>query len=144
MAAPAPAGSLAASSAAGGSSASSAGSASSEASSDSSSRRRTAAGTWRITEVAALTDQPGMLRLQLQPVAEDPAAAAGSIQALPGRALVLPAALVAQHRLAVGRWVLTQPQPYGVAYAEADGGPVFFLALDDSWQRELDARPVQL
>jgi hypothetical protein len=141
---PVSAGSLVGSSAAGGSSASSLGSASSEASSDSSSHRRTAA-TWRITDVAVLADPAGAVRLTLERVPADgdaPAAGQGAAAAST-HALVLPADTAARHQLAVGRLVATQPQPYGIAYA-ALGGPAFFLVLDDGWQRELDARPVQL
>ncbi|HOB94679.1 MAG TPA: hypothetical protein PKL46_11510 [Aquabacterium sp.] len=130
------AGSLAASSAAGGSSASmgsSASSDSSEASSNSSSRRTAAAGPYRITAVAALADRPDELRLQLQAVADD--------AAVPALALVLPAALVARHGLVVGGVVTATPQPYGTALAH--GRATFHLLLDDGWQRELDARPVQ-
>lgn len=136
LAVPTVAGSLGASSAAGGSSASmgsSASSDSSEASSNSSSRRTTAAGPYRITEVAALADRPGELRLQLQAVADD--------AEVPALALVLPAALVARHGLAVGGVVTAMPQPYGTAFA--DGRATFHLVLDAGWQRELDARPVQ-
>lgn len=136
LAMPALAGSLGASSAAGGSSASmgsSASSDSSEASSNSSSRRTTAAGPYRITEVAALADRPGEVRLQLQAVADG--------ADVPVLALVLPAALVARHRLAVGGLVTATPQPYGTAFA--DGGATFHLLVDAGWQRELDARPVQ-
>jgi hypothetical protein len=135
---PATAGSLGASSAAGGSSASvgiSASSNSSEASSDSASRRTTAAGPYRITEVAALADRPGELRLQLQ--ALDEAAA------VPALALVLPADLVARRGLVAGQVVTARPQPYGTAFSQGAVAEAFHLVLDDAWQRELDARPVQ-
>ena len=138
LASPAMAGSMAASSAAGGSSASmgsSAASDSSEASSNSSSRRTTAAGPYRITDVAALADRPGELRLQLQ--ALDAAAT------VPALALVLPAALVERHGLAAGQVVTARPQAYGTAFAQGDAGEAFHLLLDNGWQRELDARPVQ-
>lgn len=138
LAAPAFAGSVAASSAAGGSSASmgsSAASDSSEASSASSSRRTTAAGPYRITEVAALADRPGELRLQLQ--ALDAAAE------VPALALVLPVALVERHGLAAGQVVTARPQAYGTAFAQGDAREAFHLLLDNTWQRELDARPVQ-
>jgi hypothetical protein len=137
LATPAMAGSLGASSAAGGSSASAGSSASSDssaASSNSSSKRNTAAGPYRITDVAALADRPGELRLQLQAVADD--------AEVPVLALVLPAALVARHGLAVGRVVTATPQPYGTAFAQGAAGAAFHLLLDDAWQRELDARPV--
>lgn len=135
---PALAGSLAASSAAGGSSASmgsSASSDSSEASSNSSSKRTTAAGPYRITAVVALADRPGELRLQLQ--ALDAAAD------VPMLALVLPVDLVARRGLAAGQVVTARPQAYGTAFTQGAAVEAFHLVLDDSWQRELDARPVQ-
>lgn len=138
LAGPAGAGSLGASSAAGGSSASVGSSASSDSSatsSNSSSKRTTAAGPYRITAVAALADRPGELRLQLQAVADD--------AEVPTLALVLPAALVARHGLAAGQVVTARPQPYGTAFAHASATEAFHLLLDDGWQRELDARPVQ-
>lgn len=138
LAGPAGAGSLAASSAAGGSSASmgsSASSDSSEASSNSSSKRNTAAGPYRITEVLALADRPGELRLQLQAVAGD--------ADVPALALVLPAAVVARHGLAVGGMVTARPQTYGTAFTPGGTTEAFHLVLNDGWQRELDARPVQ-
>lgn len=134
---PVQAGSLGASSAAGGSSASVGSSASSEASSDSSSRRqRQAAGTYRITDVAALADRPGLLRLQLQALAADAPE--------PVHVLVLPVAVVQQQGLAPGGTISARPQAYGTAFAHAAGQPAFFLVLDDAWQRELASHPVQL
>ena len=135
---PAGAGSLAASSAAGGSSASmgsSASSDSSEASSDSSGKRTAAAGPYRITDVAVLVDRPGELRLQLQAL-DDSAA-------VPALALVLPADLVARRGLAAGQVVTATPQPYGTAFTQGAAAEAFHLVLDNSWQRELDARPLQ-
>ncbi len=131
------AGSLGTSWVAGGSSASSAGSASSEASSDSASRRqKTAAGPYRITDMAALDDRPGLVRLQLQALAADAPEAV--------HVLVLPQAVVAQHRLAAGQTVIARPQAYGTEFALGGSQQAFFLVLSDSWQRELAAQPVQI
>ena len=138
VSAPVLAGSLAASSAAGGSSASTGSSASSDssgASSDSSGKRTAAAGPYRITDVAVLADRPGELRLQLQ--ALDAAAD------VPALALVLPADLVARRGLAAGQVVTARPQPYGTAFTQGSAAEAFHLVLDDGWQRELDARPLQ-
>ncbi len=131
------AGSLGTSSAAGGSSASSASSASSEASSDSSSRgQRAAAGPYRITEVAALADRPGQVRLQLQALAADAAE--------PVHVLVLPRALAQQHGLAAGQTITARPQAYGTEFVHGASQQAFYLVLHDSWQRELGAQPVLL
>ena len=44
---------------------------------------------------------------------------------------------------AVGGGVTATPQPYGTAFAQGATGEAVHLLLDDGWQRELDARPVQ-
>ncbi len=134
---PSQAGSLGASSAAGGSSASSASSASSETSSDSSSRRqKAAAGPYRITEMAALAERPGQVRLQLQALAADAPE--------PVHVLVLPEAVVARHGLAAGQTVTARPQAYGTEFVHDASQQAFFLVLADGWQRELGAQPVLL
>lgn len=135
------AGSLAASSAAGGSSASVGSSASSEASSDASSassggKQRAAAGPYRITDVAELAGQPGQVRLQLQALAADAPE--------PAHVLVLPQAIVAQHRLAAGQTITARPQAYGTEFVHDGSRQAFFLVLADGFQRELDPRPVRL
>ncbi len=137
LAVAATAGSLGASSAAGGSSASAGSSASSEASSDSSSRRQTAAaGPYRITDMVALAERPGQVRLQLQALAADARE--------PLHVLVLPQAIVAQHGLAAGQTVTARPQAYGTEFVHDGSQQAFFLVLDDAWQRELGALPVLL
>ena len=135
------AGSLAASSAAGGSSASVGSSASSETSSDASSgssggKQRAAAGPYRITEVAALADQPGQVRLQLQALAADAPE--------PAHVLVLPQAVAVQHRLAAGQTITARPQAYGTEFVHGDSRQAFFLVLTDGFQRELAPQPVRL
>lgn len=131
------AGGLSASSAAGGSSASVGSSASSEASSDSSSgRQKTAMGPYRITDVAEVAGQPGQVRLQLQALAPDAAE--------PVHVLVLPRVLVVQHRLAAGQTITARAQAYGTEFVHDGSRQAFFLQLTDGFQRELDARPVQL
>ena len=137
LALPSVAGSLGTSSAAGGSSASAGSSASSEASSDSSSRRRTAAaGPYRITDMAALAERPGHVRLQLQALAADAPE--------PLHVLVLPQAVVARHGLAAGQTITARPQAYGTEFVHDASHQAFFLVLDDAWQRELGALPVRL
>lgn len=134
---PTQAGSLVTSSAAGGSSASSASSASSETSSDSSSRRqKAAAGPYRITEMAALAERPGQVRLQLQALAADAPE--------PVHVLVLPEAVAARHGLATGQTVTARPQAYGTEFVHDTSQQAFFLVLADGWQRELGAQPVLL
>ncbi len=130
--------SLAASSAAGGSSASSASSASSDTSSDSSSKTGgTAAGPYRIVEVAALPEQPDTLRLTMQPQDD-------GLAARPGLVLQVPRRGFERSGLVVGSAVIARPRPYGTEFAAAETRLAFFLVIDDAWSRELAARPVTL
>ncbi len=131
------AGSLAASSAAGGSSASAGSSASSDASSNSSGgAQRAAAGPYRIIDVAAVADRPGLVRLQLLALHAD----AGGAQ----HVLLLPQAVVDQHRLVAGRTVTARAQAYGTEFVDDSSRQAFFLVLSDGWQRELAPQPLRL
>jgi hypothetical protein len=126
------------------SSASSAGSASSGSASDSiqgSSKSSTApakvaAGDYRIEQVNPAPDRPGMVRVALQPVADDGADGAF--------VLVLPQLTFDQQGLARGDKVSASERPYGLEFARADTRTAFFLVLADNWKRELDPRPVKL
>ena len=131
--------SLAASSAAGGSSASSASSASSDKSSDKSSdssskNTKTAAGPYRIADVAVVPQRPGTLRLRLQ-------ALAGAVHE-DDVVLYLPQQAFERSRLTVGQTVTANQRPYGTEFAIAD--TAFFLVLKDDWFGELAANPVVL
>lgn len=126
------------------SSASSAGSASSGSASDSiqgSSKSSTApakvaAGDYRIEQVNPAPDRPGMVRVALQPVADDGADGAF--------VLVLPQLTFDQQGLARGDKVSASERPYGLEFSRADTRTAFFLVLADNWKRELDPRPVKL
>lgn len=126
------------------SSASSAGSASSGSASDSiqgSSKSSTApakvaAGDYRIEQVNPAPDRPGMVRVALQPVANDGADGAF--------VLVLPQLTFDQQGLARGDKVSASERPYGLEFSRADTRTAFFLVLADDWKRELDPRPVKL
>jgi hypothetical protein len=126
------------------SSASSAGSASSGSVSDSiggsskssSGEAKVADGDYRVIEVAALADRPGMLRLTLQATAQQ--GAQGEVL------LTLPRQALAARDLAVGDVVSTRHRPYGLEFAHADTREAFFLVLADDWHRELAAVPVTL
>lgn len=132
--------SLVTSSAVGGSSASSAASSasdSSKTSSDSSSKKtQTVEGPYRIIDVAALPDRPGLLRLRLQAQRD-----AGEGEPL---TLVLPAETFDRHRLAAGQTVTARARPYGTEFALGVGRQAFFLVLSDDWARELPSNPVLL
>jgi hypothetical protein len=95
---------------------------------------RTADGDYRVVEVAALDERPGMLQLMLQPAGD---------QGEPF-ALILPHQAAENGGLAVGALVHAQNRPYGVEFARADNRQAFFLVLDDDWYRELASNPVTL
>jgi len=137
---PAGAGSLVTSSAAGGSSASSAASSASESSKDSSTssstNNRVAEGPYKIVDMVALADRPGLLRLRLQALAD--AGPGGEVL------LDLPALTAEQSRLAAGQTVTARQRPYGTEFADADTSKAFFLVLSDGWSRELVSNPVLL
>ena len=125
------------------SSASSAGSASlgsASGSSNSSARNKPVAqGDYRVVDVAAVAERPGMLRLHMQATANP--GADGSLW------LVLPQQTLAQRPLRVGDVVHARQRPYGVEFARTDSAnarEAFFLVLADDWHRELDPRALRL
>ncbi|HEY1392530.1 MAG TPA: hypothetical protein VFV25_04110, partial [Methylibium sp.] len=58
--------------------------------------------------------------------------------------LYLPQAAYEQAKLAPGRTVTARQRPYGVEFAGGEPRQAFFLALDDDWYRELQAKAVTL
>lgn len=134
------------------SSASSAGSASIGSSSDSvkgssnssSGKTKLAEGDYRVLQVVALADRPGMLQITLQGVLP-----AGSPTTAPDGAagtlwLTLPGQALAQRALVVGDVVSARQRPYGVEFAHAVPREAFFLVLTGDWPRDLDPQPVTL
>ena len=134
--APAAADSLASSASGAGSSASGSLSDSLSGSSNSSSNRTTAAGDYRVLEVARLAGQPGMLRLTLQPVAA--AAGAGLLW------LDLPQHTWQRQGLGAGDLITAAPQPYGLAIQRADTRRPFHVLLADDWLHDLQAHALTL
>ncbi len=132
----------------GASSASSAGSASigslsnslTTSSNSSSPADKVAEGDYRVVEVAALTERPGLLRVQLQ-------AAAGTTDVAPIW-LTLPEKALAARALRAGDIVNARHRPYGIEFAHAEfaGQPrtAFFLVLADEWFGELAPRVLKL
>ena len=115
-------------------------SASIEKSSNSSSTKdKVAQGEYTVVEMTALVQQPDMLRLRLQGLAQGPAAAGEFF-------LLLPRQAAERGQLAVGQVVTAEHRPYGLAFATvtAAGSTAtpFFLVLDDAWFGELDSRPL--
>lgn len=132
----------------GASSASSAGSASvgslsnsiTASSNSSSPADKVAEGDYRVVEVAALAERPGLLRVQLQ-------ATAGATDAAPIW-LTLPAQALAARALRNGDIVHARHRPYGIEFAHAEQAgqarSAFFLVLADEWFGELAPRALTL
>lgn len=97
---------------------------------------RVAQGDYLLVQVAAVAEQPGMVRLQLQPVAP--------LAADAGFFLILPQQVLAQSELAEGQAVLARHRSYGVEFSVAATRQAFYLVLDDATHRELGSHPVLL
>lgn len=109
-----------------------------EKSSDASSKKdKTAAGDYKVTEVAEVAERPGTVRLTLAPVAAD---------AKPDDSFVLyvPAQVVAGDPVATGQVITAKQRVYGVEFTKADTGRAFFLVMHDAWHRELQSNAVTL
>lgn len=107
-----------------------------EKSSDASSKGdKTAAGDYKVTEVAAVAERPGTVRMTLQPVAGPEADTVY---------LYVPEQVAAAGTVATGEVVSAKPRPYGIEFARADTGRAFFLVLHDDWHRELQSNAVTL
>ncbi len=116
----------------GASSAASSGSKSLEASSGSSTKGdKVAAGDYKILDVAASADRPGMVRVHLQAAADD-------------FYLVLPEQAFEKSQLSAGHIVTARQHAYGLEFANQKTQQAFFLVLSDEWYRELDSRAVVL
>jgi hypothetical protein len=108
-----------------------------ENSSTSSSKdNKVADGDYRIIDMAAAADRPGMVRMKLQ--------------ALAGRGadgeffLYLPQKVADQTHLAQGGIVTARQKPYGVEFADGQTRQAFFLVLADEWYKELQTTAVVL
>jgi hypothetical protein len=124
----------------GASSAASSGSKSLEASSGSSTKGdKVAAGDYRIIDVAAAADRPGMVRVHLQAAVESAA-----LNADDSFYLVLPEHAFEKSQLAAGQKVTARQHAYGLEFASQQTQQAFFLVLSDEWYRELDSRAVVL
>jgi hypothetical protein len=89
---------------------------------------------YRITEVAALDERPGELRLKLEPLD----AQAG------GFYLHLPRTTAERHGVAAGEVIAARARPYGLAFTRGPAREPFFLAVTDDWLRELQTRALPL
>jgi hypothetical protein len=106
-------------------------------SSDSSSKTTTVAeGDYKVIDVAALPERPGMVRLKLQALAERGAENEFF--------LTLPQEAFDRGQLAQGRIVTARQRPYGVEFASRETKQAFFLVLADDWYRDLQTNAVVL
>lgn len=96
--------------------------------------KKTAAGDYRIVDVAQAPQRPGTLRLTLQALATD--GPAGQV------VLLLPQQAAERGALAAGQVVSARERAYGMEFAKAD--QAFFLVLDDAWFHELNTRALTL
>ena len=106
-------------------------------SSDSSSRqRRVAQGHYEVIDLAAVPDEPSLVRVTLAAVAGS--GAEGEFF------LHLPKVAALDGKLMAGQVVKVTHRAYGLEFAKADTQQAFFLALADGWLLELQTLPVQL
>ena len=102
-----------------------------QGSSNSSTGRRVAAGEYRVVDVAAAQDRPGLERLQLEGDG--------------GRfTLLLPAAVREREALRSGDRIAVSAPAYGLAFTRVGAAQPFFLALDEGWRHEFQRQAVTL
>lgn len=95
---------------------------------------RYAEGAYRIVEIAAAPERPGMVRLRLQPVADATPTAA--------LALMLPEQALQAAALGTGAVVDLRDRAWGLEFSHGQPQRPFFLALRDDGLRELRTRPL--
>ena len=106
-----------------------------EKSSDSSTGdRKTAAGNYRMVELAEAPNRPGMARMKLQALGDRPAEFF----------LYLPQTAAEQSGLVAGALVTVKERAYGFEFARQATQKAFFLVLADEWLRELQTKVVAL
>jgi len=95
-----------------------------------------AEGDYRVIDLAAVPERPGIVRMKLQALAGQ--GAEGEFF------LSLPQEAVDRSGLAQGHIVTARQRPYGVEFASGQTRQAFFLVLSDDWYRELQTRAVAL
>lgn len=101
---------------------------------------KVAEGDYKVMALVAEADQPGMVRMTLQPLT-GAGQAAGTDERFE---LILPQKTVAMNQVAAGAIVTARNRPYGMAFATGEPRQDFFLVLQDDWYRELPSKPVVL
>lgn len=105
--------------------------------------KKVADGDYRIIDLAAAADRPGMVRMKLQALATE-SAEPGARSAEGEFFLYLPQTAFDASRLAQGGVVTARSKPYGTEFADAQTRQAFFLVLADHWYKELHTTPVVL
>ncbi len=95
-----------------------------------------AEGDYRIIDLAAVPERPGIIRMKLRALADQ--GAEGEFF------LSLPQEAVDRSGLAQGHIVTARQRPYGVEFASGQTRQAFFLVLSDDWYRELQTKAVAL
>ena len=94
-------------------------------------------GDYKVIDVAAVADKPGMVELHMTRVA-------GGTDTGAEIYLKLPRAAVAQGHVAAGATVTALQRPYGIEFATTQPRAAFFLALADDVARDTKMAPVAL
>lgn len=102
-----------------------------QGSSNSSTGRRVAAGPYRVTEIVAVAERPGLERLTL--AGEPDGETFG---------LLLPVAVREQAALQPGARIAVSAPAYGLAFTRDGDAAPFFLALDEAWRHEFKRQAV--
>lgn len=97
---------------------------------------KVADGDYKVVNMVAVAEQPGMVRMQLQALADTGADGAFD--------LILPQKTVELNQIAAGAVVTARQRPYGTEFATGQARQAFFLVLQDDWFRELPSKPVVL
>ncbi len=113
-----------------------------KSSASSSNDNKVAGGDYKIIDMTAAADRPGLVRMRLQALADaDGAAASGAEGEF---FLYLPREVVEQGRLVQGGIVTARQKPYGTEFADGPTRQAFFLVLDDDWYKEVHTTAVVL
>jgi hypothetical protein len=107
-----------------------------QSSASSSGDKKVAEGDYRIIDMAAAADRPGVVRMRLLALADR--GAEGEFF------LYVPQAALDGTPLAQGGTVTARHKPYGVEFAVTQTRQAFFLALADEWFKELQTTAVVL
>jgi len=88
---------------------------------------------YHVVDVAQAPQKPGMARVTMQANDSD------------WRVMLdVPQAVVDREQLSNGAQIHAQQRVYGIAFEHGETRQAFFLALNDNWANEFDARKVSL